>query len=1054
MSSDVPTGAIRLLARVAVFAALFGPPAVRAEGVPEQALPADGSRLEKRITPGEVHRYLLLAEAGEFCHVAFEQRGADITVKLVGPDARTLLEADQGRRPYGREWLVFLTESAGTHTVEVRLSAGGRSGTYTVGLAERRSARATDRVLAQAEERAVLASGLSQRPDPAASREAARHFEAAAGLFHQIGEARREALALYRAGQVVSRQGNLAQAIEHDRSALVLLRALEPPDPDLQALVLLSLAVDCRRSGQIDEGLAAAREAGLLVDRMSEPGGKVVALNRLALFYSVVDPQRSRDLYADTLALARRLDDRDAIRTALLSLSAMSGGRGDFQGEFDLLRSLLSETPPEARGTRRVILDNMGVAHHQLGQFEEARQRFGEALELAVQMGDALSEHRTRFEIGIVLASLGRHQEATESFEMARTGFEKIGYAEDRAALDAKLGLSYAALGDREKARVQFGLAVGHARKIGDLSSESEALCGLAELDASQGALEEARRHASSAMEVIESLRAQVQSRWLGTAYADVQPCYELHVDILMRLHRVAPDAGHDVEALRVSERGRARMLLESLGKPDHAVPPEGIEAGLGERERALRQRLNARLEHQATLLADGNAEKAAGLEGEINALLTELGTVEDQILGRSPTDAGRTRPRIASLEEIQARLPADARLLEYSLGTERSYVWVVSGASVRAYPLPARREIEEQARGFYESLTARNRRVRFETEQERRARISRADRGLPLLAVALGEMVVGPFQKEIEGQRLVVVADGALHYVPFGALMLRDAERGKPRYLVSSHEIVQAPSGSVLAALARAERAAPNRTLAVVADPVFGRTDERFPAGAKGKLDAPRPPDATVSALLRALPETGRASGDSLPRLPFAGREARGILALVRGHERQAFLGFEASREAIGPHLGRCRYVHFATHGFVNDRSPDRSGLLLSLLDREGRERAGFLSAGDIRRLRLSADLVTLSSCSSGLGKQIRGEGLVGLTQSFLHAGAKRVLVTLWSIQDDSTADLMASLYQGMLGKGLAPAAALRAAQLKALREGRWSAPYYWAAFVLQGSF
>ncbi|HXG65126.1 MAG TPA: CHAT domain-containing protein, partial [Blastocatellia bacterium] len=182
--------------------------------------------------------------------------------------------------------------------------------------------------------------------------------------------------------------------------------------------------------------------------------------------------------------------------------------------------------------------------------------------------------------------------------------------------------------------------------------------------------------------------------------------------------------------------------------------------------------------------------------------------------------------------------------------------------------------------------------------------------------------------------------------------------------------------------------------------------------------------------------------------------REAEAIAALAPATARKVALDFDASRHtALRPELSQYRYLHFATHGFLNSQHPELSGLVLSLVDADGNPQSGFLRAHDIYNLRLPAELVVLSGCRTGLGKEVRGEGLVGLTRGFMYAGAARVLVSLWDISDAGTAEFMARFYRGLLGKDrLSPAAALRATQVSLWKEKRWRAPYYWAAFVLQG--
>jgi CHAT domain-containing protein len=248
--------------------------------------------------------------------------------------------------------------------------------------------------------------------------------------------------------------------------------------------------------------------------------------------------------------------------------------------------------------------------------------------------------------------------------------------------------------------------------------------------------------------------------------------------------------------------------------------------------------------------------------------------------------------------------------------------------------------------------------------------------------------------------------------------------------------------------------------SVAVLGDPVFTPDDPRVGRGRKGgalvprEAAAPQPaPMASRSALSRALdgfPTTG-----GLTRLPFSRQEVNAVAAHVPASRLLKAVDFRASREtALSAALADYRIVHFATHGLLNSARPERSALVLSLVDEQGRDQDGLLRLSEIYNLRLPADVVVLSACQTALGKQVRGEGLVGLTRGFMHAGAARVVASLWPVDDLATAELMTRFYRGMLEEGRPAAAALREAQLDMSRSPRWRAPYYWAGFVLQGEW
>jgi CHAT domain-containing protein len=273
-------------------------------------------------------------------------------------------------------------------------------------------------------------------------------------------------------------------------------------------------------------------------------------------------------------------------------------------------------------------------------------------------------------------------------------------------------------------------------------------------------------------------------------------------------------------------------------------------------------------------------------------------------------------------------------------------------------------------------------------------------------------------------------VADGALQYIPFAALPLPGDLAGRAP-LIERHEIVVLPSASVLA-LRKREPPPSEPSIAILADPVFDRGDPRVRRDFTDR--APSEP------------------GIALSRLPASQREAEAISALLPGRTWTA-LGFQASRAtAFGGELARHRIVHFATHGVIDAETPELSGLVLSLVDERGKPQEGFLGLNDIYNLDLHADLVVLSGCETALGRDMRGEGLIGLSRGFLYAGASRVLASLWQVQDRPATEIMVRFYRALLQEHLPPAAALRSAQLSLWRERRWRDPFYWGAFVLQG--
>src|SRR6516165_1695796 len=307
--------------------------------------------------------------------------------------------------------------------------------------------------------------------------------------------------------------------------------------------------------------------------------------------------------------------------------------------------------------------------------------------------------------------------------------------------------------------------------------------------------------------------------------------------------------------------------------------------------------------------------------------------------------------------------------------------------------------------------------------------------------------MLLGPAAPHIAHKRLLIVAEGVLQYLPFSALP-EPGSTGSPVPLIVNHEIVSAPSASVLAVLREetAGRKPAAKGVAILADPVFSANDARI--GRQQKTSE------VVSA-----PEAHRSAADvgvqEFVRLRFSRTEAEEIARLAPAGSTLKALDFDASRDTVlNPEFGQYRIVHFATHSLLNNEHPELSGVVLSLVDRAGRPQNGFLRLYDIYNLRLASDLVVLSACQTALGGEIKGEGLIGLTRGFLYAGAPRVVASLWKVDDRASAELMKRFYEGMLVGGQRPAAALRNAQVAMWRTKGWDAPYYWGAYTLQGEW
>ena len=534
--------------------------------------------------------------------------------------------------------------------------------------------------------------------------------------------------------------------------------------------------------------------------------------------------------------------------------------------------------------------------------------------------------------------------------------------------------------------------------------------------------------------------------------FTTLQSLYSLYIESVMQLHKKDPKRGLDRVGLATAERARARNFLESLSLEETEID-QGMDPLLLSKQKDLEQRLNEAAARQERVRFDQNSWK--GARREIEGLRSELLILKEKIDMSSPRYAALARPQTLGVDEIQRDLlDKETVLLEYNFGQGHTHLWLLGNSSFQSFMLPNRGVVESEARALFRLLTDGSRWTKDPEIASEYARVSQI----------VSNTLLGSVAEQIKGKRLIIVADGALQYIPFGALpppgnsasLVEPTE--KRQLLAATNEIISLPSASVLSVLRReaGKRKKAGQGIAVVADPVFSENDERLAGNQTSatKSEAPKKPNLTRLMLERAFAGTS-GSVSSIPRLPFTRDEAESIFAASPKRSSYKALDFEADRVSLLKHdLLKYRIVHFATHGILHTEHPDLSGIVLSLVNKKGEPVNGFLRLNEIYNMKLNADLVVLSACQTALGKEVRGEGLIGLTRGFMYAGTSRVVASLWKVDDVATAELMKIFYQKMLKEKMRPAAALRAAKIAMMKQKRWSSPYYWAAFELQGDW
>ena len=1053
-----------------------------------------GQSLESDLSSGETHTYRAELAAGHAWRIAVEQRGIDVEVAAQGPDGRrTIVDGPFDRQ--GIETLVIAPAASGVFEIAVTArELAAPAGRYEIRLDDLSGA---DPHRAAAES-TMSRAGERYREGAPGRRQALAEYRQAAEEQRAVGDRREEARALYAAAVLARLVDDTREALKTGEETLPLWQGLE--DRLWEGATWNEIGLDRLRLGETAEARAAFEKAVVLHREAGDRYGEGAALANLCVtdlakgelkaglacyeralpvlrevkaeslaasalinvgrVYDIFgEPDPALDRYREARERMRAVGDRTGEARTLNFIGLLHQELGDsqealadFGAAMDTFRAL------DNRRWLAFGLHNTGVVYQGLGEWARAASAYEEALRLRREIGDKAEEAATLSNLGRVYSSLGRAREALECYQRALALRRETGDRWGEGVALTQIGRSSLALGETAPALAEFTQAIDLLHAVGSRSDETEALrargetylragqpakalesltealrlaraagnrgrevdaeYGIARVERALGHLAEARAHAGAALDLIESLRARIVGADLRASFSALRhQAYELALDLLMESHRAEPAAGWDRAALETAERSRARTLIALLTEAGVDVR-QGVDPALLERRTSLLRRLSAKTERALREHPKGADERSA-LEEERLAVLRDLDGVEAEIRERSPGFAALTQPRPLSAAGIQALLEPDTLLLSYSLGEERSYLWAVTSSRIESFELPGRARVETLARKVHEELS------RFDVESRRQETED---------AAALGRLLLGPVAGRLAGKRLVVVPDGALEYVPFGALPSPEALSAP---LIEGHEIADLPSASALAVQRRLlERRPPAaKRLAVIADPVFDLRDPR----------------------LAARGVTRSAGGDppTFERLPASRQEAEAIAALVPPGEATLALGFDASlSRVLGDRLSGFRVVHFATHGVIDAERPALSGLALSMVDAAGHPQEGFLHLHDVYNLKLDADLVVLSGCRTALGKEVRGEGLIGLTRGFQYAGTPRVLASLWRVEDQATAALMTRFYRALWIDKLPPAAALRQAQLGVRGQRRWRDPYFWAGFVLEGDW
>lgn len=857
-------------------------------------------------------------------------------------------------------------------------------------------------------------------------------FDRAVQLKRETGDRKGEGIVLNNLGFVSNEGGEKRKALEYYETALEI--AIEVEDQRTRGTLLSNIGSVHQDRGDFQKAFEYYIQSLELRREISDVYGQGISMQNIASLYKIIGDQENALNFANqALEIYQKGGFRREEALVLSSIGSIHVLTGDRKKalEFDLKALDIQRTVDNKSGYA-FILQNIGKSYLENKEYQTALEYFYQALKTAEESNDVAAAARNLISIARTNEKLGRLEIAEAEFEKAAANFREI--------------------------QAPFDLA--------------DALYFQARFEQGRGRREAAIGKISEAIQIVEELRSTISSQnWQAGFFGEQQKYYELYISLLAAQHKRFPERGYGAMALEASEKARARSLLDSLGESRSDIRGS-IPAELIEEESVLRSTINVKDRQRVEALKRGSTARAVELEKELASHIRAYEDVQARVRRISPEYASLNRPEPLDLATIRSEvLDKDTVLLEYFLGEDASFLFFVTHDGLEVIDLPNRKSIETMSRTLIEDLRARTREIAGETPAKRTARLRSADTRTESGLRNLGKLLISPVAGKIRDKRLLIVASGVLQYIPFAALrvspaavgrgtmperrnrpLMSGASGGAP-FLIETNEIVHLPSASVLPSLrrARTNETESKNLIAILADPVFGADDPRLAILSRRAAGA-----SEISAAImrdpRILPPGLRSD---LSRLRFSRTEAEAIAELATKEQRFVALDFAANlNEAVGENVRRSRIVHFATHGVVNSQFPVLSSLVFSMVDENGKERDGHLRLHDIYNLRLEAEIVVLSACETALGKEIRGEGIVGLARGFMYAGAPSVVASLWRVEDRATADLMKRFYQRMLNDELSPAAALRQAQISMLKERATAQPFYWAGFTLQGDW
>lgn len=1035
-----------------------------------------GKRLEGEMDGKGQHLYQISLTNNECLAFNLEQNGIDVAIEVLSPKNESLLKYDNQPGIKGNEPFVFVSEQTGKHTIKiVPVNSTAIAGKYSFVFYGLRSINEIDNV--KVEGIKLLSTGKEKIYKQAEEvSKGVEEVKVAVGKFHQIDDKWHLCVSLNIIGNGCYILGKIDEAEKSYNEAMSIYISSKLMDKHLQSNLLDSIGLIASTKGNFQDSITAHTKSLDIVTELGDSLKRAYLLNNLAnCFGELGDLEKAISYLVEAIALQEKYGSLDEVYIAKINLANMYTRLGNDEKSISSLVSCLDLTKPTNFRVTGYVKHCLSVNYLNLGDNDSSQMYAEQAIDDFKRCGSLDGQGQCFGQMGLIYSIKGDNQKALKYYELSLSNildisyhanvFTKIGYVHNQLnntreslnyfmkSLDLcnKQNIPYEKLlalvgiGKTEMGLGKYRSAYSHLEESLKISNslkinvfEPEILFCLAKIAFNRNNVVLAEEKIKESIEVYELIRSEfiTQDAKLFIS-SKVNEYYDLYIEILMNKYKKTKDSIYLETAWQYLEKSRSRMLSELIKQSN--LPISNLDSDLLKRQLVLQRKIARNTKERIDLFSKAYTQQQLDkLEKDFLELKLQHQALEVEIKKNNPQKIDLNNNDIKlTISEVQKDLLDDSStILEYQFGISKNYVFVINKDNFTVIEL-SNQQIEK-IREFIGSLsifTSPSKDERF-LEQRKFLYLKQAS--------FLYKALIGLIDQKLLKARLIIVNDGVLNQLAWAVLVNNENQP-----LLTKHEIVTVPSITSLI-LGRQSKKLQSELGLVICDPVFDSADERI-SKSRSDIIVKSGNSVYTSIIQASIKELGLRNGFS--RLLFTQTEANNIKSLKP--ETKIVSGFDANLEKLNSlPAKRYQFIHFATHGFINNRDPNLSSIVLSLYDQNGRAVDGYLTIAEINRLKISADLVVMSACQSGIGQLLNGEGSIGLGWAFMSNGSPRLVTTLWNINDEFTSVLMNRFYQKMLVGKLPAVRALRESQMEIMKEEKWEDPYYWGAFTFQGDW